>query len=151
MAYFPVGAQSALGNAFALPFPLSRSALEDQIEAMIALLDAVDGDPDREDSDEDCCGAHDDDPPYQHIDGFMLPGTPEDAEDCDQAHCSAGDDGVFAGSAAPPPYDFVGSGAGDPEDAEDDLVDVRAARERVAAMRMTRKLFPGSTWQEMFA
>lgn len=40
--------------------PANRRAIEDQIEFLIAMLDAADGDPDREDGDEDCCAASDD-------------------------------------------------------------------------------------------
>ncbi|MBV2148537.1 hypothetical protein KRZ98_09585 [Sphingobium sp. AS12] len=40
--------------------PANRRAIEDQIEFLIAMLDAADGDPDREDDDEDCCAAWDD-------------------------------------------------------------------------------------------
>ena len=48
----------------ALPLPLlpmNRRAIEDQIELLIALLDATDGDPESEDDNEDCCPAWDDD------------------------------------------------------------------------------------------
>lgn len=48
---------------FALPVSsarLSRRAIEDQIEALISMLDQLDGDPDHEEDQEDCCAAYDD-------------------------------------------------------------------------------------------
>lgn len=46
----------------ALPLPpMSRRAIEDQIELLIAMLDATDGDPESEDDNEDCCPGWDDD------------------------------------------------------------------------------------------
>ncbi len=53
--YFPLPVASLL------PWPpANRRAIEDQIELLIAMLDAVDGDPDKEDDNEDCCAAWDD-------------------------------------------------------------------------------------------
>lgn len=40
--------------------PAKRRAIENQIELLIGLLDAADGDADLEDDDEDCCAAWDD-------------------------------------------------------------------------------------------
>lgn len=51
MADFSVGAHRALSNPIPLPSRLVRSAIEDQIEALIAVLDMLDGDPDHEDDD----------------------------------------------------------------------------------------------------
>jgi hypothetical protein len=38
----------------------ARANLADQVEMMIALIDEIDGDPNLEDGDEDCCAASDD-------------------------------------------------------------------------------------------
>ena len=49
-------------TALALPLPpMRRRAIEDQIELLIALLDASDGDPDWEEDCEDRCRAGEDD------------------------------------------------------------------------------------------
>lgn len=61
---------------------LYRPRIERQVESGIALLDAIDGDPDIEDSDFDCCPAFDDHGGASvigHIAAFG-PGDPEDAE-----------------------------------------------------------------------
>ena len=75
--------------------PFNREAIENQIEALLCLLDEMDGDPDIEDSDEDCCSAHDDRPDQAYFgfgpgDGY--PGDPEDAEE-EEDVCAAHDDG----------------------------------------------------------
>lgn len=51
-----------LSGAFdrANPLPIQRAAIERQIEQWIELLDALDGDADIEDGDEDCCPAFED-------------------------------------------------------------------------------------------
>ena len=151
----------ALGNALALPIPLTRVAIEDHVEALIALLDHIDGDSDFEEDNEDCCAARDDTGGYHPNDGCGdgLPGDPLDieeddpGEDDDSDRCSAGEDMVEGGSALPYPYFNRDLGAGDPEDEEHDMLGraaIEEARERIAAMRITREIFPGATWQEMF-
>lgn len=58
----------------------SREVIERLIESLISFLDAIDGDPDMEDGDEDSCPAYDDDlSPRPHLYPFG-PGDPEDAE-----------------------------------------------------------------------
>jgi hypothetical protein len=144
MADLSLGAQCAPGNAFALPYPLTRTAIENHVEALIAVLDSIDGDFDQEEDDEDCCLARDDTGGYHPNDGYGdgLPGDPADreeddsAEDSDPDCCNAGDDGVFSGSMLLPVCDEA---AGDPEDAEPDHVHARslkAARERLADKRL---------------
>lgn len=125
----------------ALPACTTRAELCAQIEALIARLDQMDGDADFEEDNEDCCAARDDTGGKHPNDGYGdgLPGDPLDAEDCDQDFCLAGDDGIFAGSASPPPYDAVRVGAGDEIDEEYDCLDARClrdARERIAAKRV---------------
>lgn len=161
MADLSLGAQCVPGNAFALPYPLSRVAIENHVEALIALLDRIDGDSDFEEDNEDCCAARDDTGGYHPNDGCGdgLPGDPLDAEEGDPAEdddpdfCAAGDDGVFAGSASPPPYDFVGRGAGDPEDEEADFlghIAIRDARDRIAIKRGKLKTQPfGIRWENV--
>ena len=56
-----------------------RAALEALIERAIAALDALDGDPDLEDGDEDRCPAHDDDPAWWAGHGHGI-GSEDDAE-----------------------------------------------------------------------
>lgn len=51
MANFSLREQCVPSNALAPPFPVTRRSIEDHIETLIDLLDAMDGDPDREDSD----------------------------------------------------------------------------------------------------
>ena len=72
-------------RAFLRPLvPLTRHDIEAAIEALIERLDALDGDPDLEPDDEDCCPAGDDDlgaHPYGVWHSAHGPGTPEDAED----------------------------------------------------------------------
>jgi len=82
MADLSLGAQFAPGNAFALPHPLNRAAIEHHVEALIALLDTIDGDADLEEDNEDCCGARDDTGGYHPADGHGdgLAGDPLDAE-----------------------------------------------------------------------
>lgn len=62
----PNGVSPAAGDAVAHMLALAalfpRQDVERAIDAMIAALDASDGDPDSEDGDNDCCGAGDDDP-----------------------------------------------------------------------------------------
>jgi hypothetical protein len=70
---------SWLSEAFAVPLA-PRSAVESVIEGLIALLDESDGDADLEDTDEDCCAAHDDDPRYHWCDPANWPGDDVDAE-----------------------------------------------------------------------
>lgn len=84
MAALPLRADSVRFNPPALP---DRAAIAALIEELIALLDALDGDPDCEDADEDCCPAFDDRGGLS-LAGFYpfpAPGEPEDAEDCDPA------------------------------------------------------------------
>lgn len=113
-----------------------RGQIESFIAVAIDLLDFTDGDTDLEDNgleddftphpgdgagcpiaDSDCCSARDDDPPY--FAGDRAPGDPDDREEDDEDRCPAGDDGVFAGSALPPPTAKIDINAGDPDDAED--------------------------------
>ncbi|MFZ2997568.1 hypothetical protein [Sphingobium sp.] len=54
---------------FALPVPVSRSAVENQIEALIAVLDALDGDAD----DTDCSDAEDDFADWSWMPGVGCP------------------------------------------------------------------------------
>lgn len=77
----------------ALPLPpMNRRAIEDQIELLIALLDATDGDPDLEEDCEDRCSAGEDDAAlfsqgwmgYDHF--HFLPDENEEEDD------AAGDD-----------------------------------------------------------
>jgi hypothetical protein len=63
---------------------LTRRDIEGAIEALLQHLDALDGDPDLELDDEDCCPAGDDDlgaTPYGVWHSMRGPGTPEDIED----------------------------------------------------------------------
>ncbi|WP_273303739.1 hypothetical protein [Sphingomonas ursincola] len=62
-----------------------RPRIERQVERGIALLDAIDGDPDLEDGDEDGCPAYDDHGGAPLIGRFATfgPGDPDDAEDDD--------------------------------------------------------------------
>jgi len=60
----------------------TRRMIGAQIEALIELLDTLDGDPEAEDGDSDCCMAHDDDVSGEYQtwwDGW--PGDVDDAED----------------------------------------------------------------------
>lgn len=61
---------------------ISRRAVEDRIEALIALLDRIDGDPDLEVDDEDCCAVADDDPASLNPFGIYVFG-PGDVADTD--------------------------------------------------------------------
>ena len=65
--------------------PLTRYQAEATIEALIAYLDALDGDPDTEVDDEDCCETGDDigtaSARFRH--NSFGPGDPDDAEDDD--------------------------------------------------------------------
>lgn len=88
MAALPLRADSVRFNPPALTDRAAIAALiEELIEELIALLDALDGDPDCEDGDEDCCPAFDDRGGLSlaGFDPFAAPGEPEDAEDCDPA------------------------------------------------------------------
>ena len=51
MADLSLRAQCVPSNALALPYPLSRRAIEDHIETLISMFDALDGDTDIEDDD----------------------------------------------------------------------------------------------------
>jgi len=53
MADFSLGALCVSGNAISLPFPATRQNFEACIEALIAILDVMDGDSDFEDNDSD--------------------------------------------------------------------------------------------------
>lgn len=139
MADLSLGAQCVLGNAFALPHPLTRTTIEQHVEALIALLDHMDGDSDLEDGDEDCCAARDDTGGIHPNDcaGDGLPGDPLDAEDGDEDRCEAGEDMMRGGSAFPASLCERDIGAGDPEDAEADCLGraaVGQARARIAAI-----------------
>ncbi len=70
---------SAFKRANPLLFP--RAAIEQRIEALIALLDDADGDCDLEDADEDCCSANDDHLGFADRGADYGPGDLEDAED----------------------------------------------------------------------
>ena len=61
---------------------LDRPSLEAVAQAAIDRLDEIDGDPDDEESDEDCCAAHDDVAASLalHLEGPHWPGDPDDAE-----------------------------------------------------------------------
>jgi len=99
-----------------------RAMIEAQIESLIAYLDILDGDPDTEADDEDCCCAGDDcGGQYcgatMRGDGYA--GDPEDAEDDLEDCCAARDDAGGRPHAA----DWGGDGwPGDPEDAERDFM-----------------------------
>lgn len=87
-------------------FP-SRDQLASAIETMIAVLDAIDGDPDVEPNGDELDGDVSEAEPifngqycYSRDD---LPGDSADAEP-EEDRCDAGDDGVFAGSALPACY-----------------------------------------------
>ena len=58
-----------------------RKVVEDEIERLIAVLDHLDGDVDREDGDVDCCEAYDDRPGWCLNNGLSGPGDDDDAED----------------------------------------------------------------------
>lgn len=51
MADLSLRAQCVPSNPLALPYPLSRRAIEDHIETLISVLDALDGETDLEDDD----------------------------------------------------------------------------------------------------
>ncbi|MXP28107.1 hypothetical protein GRI58_04630 [Porphyrobacter algicida] len=67
------------------PLPFPRAIIEQQVEALIAFLDAADGDPDIEDGDEDCCPAYDDRPYSMGACGDLTGGAGDldDAEEDD--------------------------------------------------------------------
>lgn len=81
-------AELPLSGAFdrANPLPIDRSAIEQRIEQLIALLDVLDGDPDIEDGDEDCCPAFEDRIWSMGAIAHWLegPGDHEDAEESEQ-------------------------------------------------------------------
>lgn len=62
---------------------MARERIEQQIDAQIAMLDVIDGDPDLEDGDVDCCPAFEDYGGAPVIGQIMPcgPGDPEDAEE----------------------------------------------------------------------
>lgn len=77
---------------------LARSEIEDFIEIAIEFLNAIDGDADVEDSDEDRCVAYDDCPVQQRFafgpgDGF--PGDSDDMEDDELAAGSPGEGFIY--------------------------------------------------------
>lgn len=74
-----------MGMHFTIPAP--RALIEEQIEALITLLDALDGDPDLEEDNEDACYAYDDAAGPHPNDGYGdgKPGDPGDAERDDDA------------------------------------------------------------------
>jgi hypothetical protein len=112
-AHFPIDYPRSL------PLCLRRAEICLQIETLIAILDVIDGDPDIEDGDEDCCAAYDDDPAGRIRASLdHLPGDPDDAEDCDQDRCSAGDDWIDSGSLNCPGIHYDDTRAGDGDDAE---------------------------------
>ncbi|WP_146001635.1 hypothetical protein [Sphingobium fuliginis] len=67
---------------------LNRSRVEAVAQAAIDRLDELDGDPDDEESDEDCCSGFDDvgSSVVLHLDLPLRPGDPEDAER-EEPHC----------------------------------------------------------------
>lgn len=78
MAELSVRAQCVPGNALALPYPLDRKAISDQIETLIGLLDAMDGDFDLE-PEEDYCVAGDDGCAPLILNGRTHWGSPDEA------------------------------------------------------------------------
>lgn len=96
---------------------LSRAEIGDAIEALVARLDALDGDTDLEDGDVDCCPAKDDCGPhaalFQFGAGDGYPGNLVDAEDDDpreddgEDRCLAGDDGCGADEAGVSLFDLL--------------------------------------------
>ncbi|MBP7339088.1 hypothetical protein [Niveispirillum sp.] len=100
-------------NSTLLPVPpivavllgLPRSDVEVAVEALIAHLDAIDGDPDLE-PEVDCCDGHDDIGTASGLSRLLAndfcPGSDEDAEQDNEDCCPAGDDcGVPRGYRPP--------------------------------------------------
>lgn len=83
MAHGSVPTGPIPSNAFTSMFP-NRRAIEDAIEQLISALDAIDGDPDREEDGEDCCEAYDDRAGEQlrGLDNRFMVGNEDDSEYC---------------------------------------------------------------------
>jgi|GEM_PF-5060979 len=62
---------------------LGKDRAGDLVKALLARIDALDGDPDREEDNEDCCVASDDAGTCAVVRGSndALPGDPDDAEE----------------------------------------------------------------------
>ncbi len=81
------------GGAQALPLGLigqaipmlTRHELAAITERLLERLDEIDGDPELEDDNEDCCASHDDDPQWHYADPLVRPGDEADAEEDDHS------------------------------------------------------------------
>ena len=62
-----------------LPIPLTREAIEAEIERLVELLDTADGDPDLEETGDEADAAWPEG--RSHLGGFVTPGLNEDSED----------------------------------------------------------------------
>lgn len=91
------GRVSALPAALAVILSQPRPVIDALAARLIELLDQIDGDPDREDGDEDCCPSGDDDMHGDTMHGCWTdtgPGDPDDAEDGADAEEDRGNEGA---------------------------------------------------------
>lgn len=83
MATRSINAGPIPSNVFSSILP-NRRAIEDAVEQLISVLDAIDGDCDLEEDGEDCCEAYDDRPGEQlrGLDYRFIVGNEDDSECC---------------------------------------------------------------------